>query len=90
MVDARDLVGRISTAVEAQRWRTARDALHALRGSSGSVGAQLLSDACANLSRHCQAQDSSAASTAAGTLAELLERTAAAFAARCQRGPAAH
>lgn len=83
--DARGLQERIVSEVTAGHYQQARDELHALRGSAGSVGAQGLFDACARLSGLCQEQRHGDARAAAAALASLIDRTAAAFDARRER-----
>jgi two-component system sensor histidine kinase RpfC len=83
--DARGLQQKIASEVTAGRYQQARDELHALRGSAGSVGAQGLFEACARLSGLCQDQRHGDARAAAAALAALIDRTAAAFDARRER-----
>jgi two-component system sensor histidine kinase RpfC len=85
VADARELQARIATEVAARRFSEARDELHALRGSAGSVGAQGVFEACGQLSELCKAQQHGAARDAAAALAVLIEQTAAAFATRRAR-----
>ncbi len=85
LADARELQARIATEVAARRFGEARDELHALRGSAGSVGAQGVFEACGQLSELCKAQQHGAARDAAAALAVLIEETAAAFATRRAR-----
>ena len=80
--DARNLQCTIAAAVEARRYHEARDDLHALRGSAGSLGAQALFDACARLSKLCQEQRHGEARAAVIALASLIDTTAEAFASR--------
>jgi two-component system sensor histidine kinase RpfC len=83
--DARDLQRKVVDEVEARHFGQARDDLHALRGSAGSVGAQGVFDACGRLSTLCKEQRHGDARAAALALAALIDRTAAAFAARRER-----
>ncbi len=85
LADARELQTRIVTEVGARRFGEARDELHALRGSAGSVGAQGVFEACGHLSELCKAQRHGEARAAAAALAGLIEQTATAFAARRAR-----
>jgi len=80
--DARGLQQKVVAEVEAGHFRQARDELHALRGSAGSVGAQGVFAACGQLSGLCKEQRLGDARTAAAALASLIERTAEAFSAR--------
>jgi two-component system sensor histidine kinase RpfC len=85
LADAHELQARIEQEVVAGRLSQARDELHALRGSAGSVGAQGVFEACGRLSELCKAQRLGEARAAAAVLPDLLERTAEAFAARRAR-----
>ncbi len=80
--DARGLQQKVVADVEVGRFRQARDELHALRGSAGSVGAQGLFAACGRLSGLCREQRHGDARAAAAALALLIDRTAEAFSAR--------
>jgi len=80
--DARGLQQKVVAEVEAGHFHRARDELHALRGSAGSVGAQGVFAACGQLSGLCKEQRHGDARTAAAALASLIERTAEAFSAR--------
>jgi len=80
--DARGLQEKVVAEVEAGHFRQARDELHALRGSAGSVGAQGLFAACGQLSGLCKEQRHGDARAAAAALASLIDRTAEAFSTR--------
>ncbi len=82
LADARELQASVVTDLGARRFSEARDALHALRGSAGSVGAQGVFEACGRLTELCQAQRHVEARAAATALAAMIESTAEAFAAR--------
>ncbi|MDD3447985.1 MAG: ATP-binding protein [Gammaproteobacteria bacterium] len=49
--DTEDLLGRLRPAVERSAFEEARDILHAIAGSAGSLGADTLYEACSQLSR---------------------------------------
>jgi HPt (histidine-containing phosphotransfer) domain-containing protein len=83
--DAHGLKEKVVAEVDAGRFREARDELHALRGSAGSVGAQALFAACGRLSELCKEQRHGDARAAAAALASLIDRTAAAFSARSEQ-----
>ncbi len=85
LADARTLQAKVLAEVTAGRLSHARDELHALRGSAGSVGAQGVFEACGRLSGLCKAQRYGEARAAATALAALIERTAEAFVARRAR-----
>ena len=86
--DARNLQQKVVAEVEAGRFREARDELHALRGSAGSIGARELFTACGQLSGLCMEQRYGDARDAAIALASLIDRTAEAFSARREQARA--
>ena len=49
--DTEDLLGRLRPAVDRCAFEEARDILHAIAGSAGSLGADTLYEACSQLSR---------------------------------------
>lgn len=77
--DAQELLLNIRSALEARNFDTARDHLHALRGSAGSVGARGVDAHCKALGTLCREQSQPMAVREVDGLAELLERTEAAI-----------
>jgi len=79
LADAHELLRHIGSAINSRNYDTARDHLHALRGSAGSVGARGIDHSCKSLGHLCREEDHGEAEQALAGLTQLLAHTEAAF-----------